>query len=153
MGTVIRTAKFWKSKMAAGRHLGFTKILITHAWIELFGWNLNWIYPAITEIGKCHQKCEIVKSKMAAGRHLGFTKILITPAWIALLAEIWTAYPRHNRNWKISSEMRNRSIRQFSWNFNNIYSGETYLVIYVIFFKIQDGSGCHNRSAEMLIIS
>ena len=52
---------FWKFKMAAGRHLGFTKMLITSAKSELYGWHLNCIYPGITEIGKCHQKCEILK--------------------------------------------------------------------------------------------
>jgi len=67
-------AIFWKSKMAVGRHLGFTKLLITSAWIELFGWNLNCIYLGITEIGKFHQKCQIFKSKMAAAAILNFEK-------------------------------------------------------------------------------
>jgi len=61
------------------RHLWFTKMLITSVWIELFGWNLNCIYLGITEIGKFHQKCEILKIQMAAGRHLWFTKTLLIP--------------------------------------------------------------------------
>ncbi len=36
-------------------------MLITSAWIELFGRNLNCIYHDITEIGKFHQKCEFLK--------------------------------------------------------------------------------------------
>jgi len=70
--------EFWKSKMAAGRRLEFTKMLINSAWIELFGWNLDWIYLGITEIGKFHKKAKFWKSKMAACRHLEFTKMLIT---------------------------------------------------------------------------
>jgi hypothetical protein len=42
------------------RHHGFAKMLITYAWIALFGCNLNCIYPSITETGKFHKKCKIL---------------------------------------------------------------------------------------------
>jgi hypothetical protein len=37
------------------RHLGFTKMLNTSAWIPLFGCTVNCVYKVITEIGKYHQ--------------------------------------------------------------------------------------------------
>ncbi len=96
----LRTKKCENLKIqdgAAGRHLGFTKMLITSAWTELFGWHLNCIYLGITESGKFHQKCEILKIQDGGGHQLGFTKMLITSAWIEL----------------------------FGWNFNRIYLGIT----------------------------
>jgi len=58
---IIQKCEILKIQDGGGRHLGFTKMLITSAWIKLFGLNLNCIYLGITEIGKFHQKCEILK--------------------------------------------------------------------------------------------
>jgi len=83
--------------MAAGRHLGFIKMLITSAWIELFGWNLNCVYFGITEIGKFNQKCEILKIQDGGRPPSWIYQMLITSAWIEL----------------------------FGWNLNCIYLGIT----------------------------
>jgi hypothetical protein len=66
--------------MAAAAILDFTKMLITSVRIELFGCNHNCIYLDIGQIGKFHQKCEILKIQDGGERHLGFAKMLITSA-------------------------------------------------------------------------
>jgi len=43
------------------RHLGFTKMLIASAFIELFGLKFELLILGIIEIGKFNQKCEILK--------------------------------------------------------------------------------------------
>ncbi len=119
-----------KIQDGGGRHLGFTKMLITSAWIELFGWYLKCIYLGISEIVKFHQKCKILKIQDGSR----------PPSWIyqnannfrvdwAFRLKFELHIPWHNRNWKISSEMRNfQNLRwrpatildlpKFNFNFN-----------------------------------
>jgi len=110
----IRSAIFWKSNMAAGRHLGFTKMLIISTWLKLFGWNLNCIYLGITENEIFHQECEILKIQDGGQPPSWCTKMLITSAFIELLG----------------------------WNLNCIYTGITEIGIFhqkCEILKTQDG--------------
>jgi hypothetical protein len=51
MGKFHQEYEIKKIQDGGGRHLEFAKMLITSAWIELFGCNLNCMCLGITEIG------------------------------------------------------------------------------------------------------
>ena len=50
IGKFHKTVKIFEIQDGGGRHLG---LLITSAWIERFAWNLNYVYPDVTETSIC----------------------------------------------------------------------------------------------------
>jgi len=131
-------------------HLEFTKMLITSAWIELFGWNLNCIYLGITEMENVTRNGNFENPRWA-GRHLEFTKMLITSAWMSFLAKIWTAYTLAQQ--KLENFIRNAEFWNPrwrpppSWIYKNI---NNFHVDWAFWLKFELRIPWHNRNIKFM---
>ena len=123
------------------------KMLITSAWFELFGWNLNFVYLGITAIGKFHQKCEIYKIQDGGG-HLGVTKMLAISTWIGLfgwdLNCIYTGRREIGKYYQKCEILKNpRWRRPPSWIYKNI---DNFRVVWGFWLQFELRIPWHNRN-------